>query len=72
MALLELCTEFNAERAENTIQMVKQDIFASKEIAATRLREEIHNLDIVIGRNGDFKGKAEKLKAECNKMYVSL
>lgn len=60
------------ESAESTIQMIKEGAFTSKEVATVHLREAIHNLDIVIGRNGGFKGKAEKLKAECNGIYASL
>ncbi len=60
------------ECAESTIQMVEQGAFTSKEVTAVNLREALHKLDIVIGRDGCFKEKAEKLKAECNRMYVSL
>lgn len=52
-------------RARSLISMVEQGAFVSREVSATRLRETISDLDIVINRNGDLQETALQLKGVC-------
>ncbi len=45
--------------------MVEQGAFTKKEAAINKLHETVANLDIVINRGGELKGKAEELKETC-------
>lgn len=52
-------------RAKSAIEMVEQGAFRTKEGTIKELREAVANLDTVINRNGEFKGKAEEMKETC-------
>lgn len=46
--------------------------YTSKDVAIRELREEIANLDTVINRDGELKGKAEELKETCMRYLEQL
>lgn len=47
------------------IDAISQGAYRSKDVAIRELREEVANMDTVINRNGEFKGKAEEMKETC-------
>jgi hypothetical protein len=51
--------------AKFAIEMVERRAFCTKEGAIKELREAVANLDTVINRNGEFKGKANEMKETC-------
>ncbi len=59
-------------RARSLIIMVEQGAFISRKVSATRLRETITDLDIVIERRGDLEEKAHELKGVCLKYIEQL
>ncbi len=58
--------------AKNSISMVEQRAFVSREVAAAKLKETIADLDIVIDRNGDLQDTALQLKGVCLKYIDQL
>lgn len=58
------------QHSEDLIIMVGQGAFISREVAVDRLQEAVSNLDIVINRGGDLKGKALTMK-ESGLKYIS-
>lgn len=46
--------------------------YTSKDVAMRKLREEVANLDTVINRDGELKGKAGELKETCLKHLEQL
>lgn len=53
--------------AKSTIDMVERGAFTTKDAAINPLREAVGNLDIVINRDGELKGKTEEIKETCMK-----
>lgn len=46
--------------------------YTSKDVAIRELRKEAANLDTVINRDGELKGKAEEIKETCMKYLTQL
>lgn len=47
------------------IDAISQGAYRSKDVAIRELCEEVANMDTVINRDGELKGKAEKIKETC-------
>ena len=52
-------------RSKFIIDAMDQGAYTSKNVAIRELREAVANLDTVINRGGEFKGKAEEIKETC-------
>ncbi len=76
--LQDYCNEYHqsdiwyVDRSAGRISMVEQGAFVSRDVAVTRLREAITDLDIVINRRGDLEENAHELKGICLKYIEQL
>lgn len=51
--------------AKYVINDMDQGVFPTKDMAINKLQEAIKDLDIIINKNGELKGEAERLKGYC-------
>lgn len=58
--------------AKFAIESVERRAFCTKEGAIKELREAVANLDTVINRDGELKGKADEMKETCMKYLKQM